>query len=115
MPMLPGYGYGHGMSRFGMRTHRGYPSETKPFFLTSEFIVCLVAAVAITGASSEAFGAWRAWELISLIVVAYPLSRGLAKSGTRSHTPDPRDHLDLHMGRGDHHEAPQRWVVGQHE
>ena len=84
------------------RQRRSYPIETKPFFLTSEFVasVLVIAGIAITAASSDAFGAWRAWVLISAITGAYLLSRGIAKSGTRSHADDPREHLDLHWGQG---------------
>ena len=97
-----GYGYG-GPSSWGMRPRREYPIETKPFFLTSEFVgsVLAVAGIAITAASSDAFGAWRAWLLITAIVVGYLLSRGIAKSGTRSHSSDPRERLDLNWNRGD--------------
>ncbi len=28
------------------------------------------------------------------------VSRGIAKSGTRSHADDPREHLDINWGRG---------------
>ena len=99
-PGQPGYGYG---PPHGMRLRRQYPIETKPFFLTSEFAISLIAAIAIaiTAASSHAFGAWRAWILITAIVVAYNLSRGIAKSGTRSNASDPRENLDLNWGRGD--------------
>jgi hypothetical protein len=104
VPMHPGYGYG---SPFGMRARRSYPIETKPFFLTSEFVISLIAAIAIaiTAASSHAFGAWRAWILVTAIVVAYNLSRGIAKSGTRSNASDPRENLDLNWGRGDNNDA----------
>jgi hypothetical protein len=97
-----GYGYG-GPSSWGMRPRREYPIETKPFFLTSEFVgsVLAIAGIAITAASSDAFGAWRAWILITAILVGYMISRGIAKSGTRSHSSDPREHLDLNWGRGD--------------
>jgi hypothetical protein len=97
-----GYGYG-GPSSWGMRPRREYPIETKPFFLTSEFVgsVLAIAGIAITAASSDAFGAWRAWILITAIVVGYMLSRGIAKSGTRSHSSDPRENLDLNWARGD--------------
>jgi len=100
MPPPYGYGYGYG---YGMRMRRQYPIETKPFFLTSEFALSLIAAIAIaiTAASSHAFGAWRAWILITAIVAAYNLSRGIAKSGTRSNASDPREDLDLSWGRGD--------------
>jgi hypothetical protein len=93
----PPYGYGH----WGMRPRRVYPIETKPFFLTSEFVgaVLTIAGIAITAASSDSFGAWRAWILITAVVVGYMVSRGIAKSGTRSHADDPRESLDLNFGR----------------
>jgi hypothetical protein len=103
-------GYGYGM-QFG-RPRRSFPIETKPFFLTSEFGVSLISAIliAITAASSHAFGAWRAWILITAIVVAYNVSRGLAKAGTRSHASDPRENLDLTRGHGNSHDqqSPQQ-------
>ena len=87
----------------GAWPRREYPIETKPFFLTSEFVgsVLAIGGIAITAASSDAFGAWRAWILITAILVGYMISRGIAKSGTRSHSSDPREHLDLNWGRGD--------------
>ena len=90
----PAYGY--------QRPRRSYPIETKPFFLTSEFVgsVLAIAGIAITAASSDAFGAWRAWILITAIAVGYMISRGIAKSGTRSHSSDPREQLDLNWGQG---------------
>ena len=93
-PMQP-YGY---QQQWGMmRPRRVYPIETKPFFLTSEFVgaVLAIVGIAITAASSDAFGAWRAWILITAVTVGYMVSRGIAKSGTRSHADDPREHLDL--------------------
>jgi hypothetical protein len=98
------YGYyGYQPGPWAMRPRRVYPIETKPFFLTSEFVaaVLAVAGIAITAASSDAFGAWRAWILISAVTIGYMVSRGIAKSGTRSNAPDPREHLDLNWGRGD--------------
>ena len=94
--MPPGYGY----QQQWQPPRRSYPIETKPFFLTSEFVgaVLVIAGIAITAASSDAFGAWRAWILITAVTVGYLVSRGIAKSGTRSHADDPREHLDL--GRG---------------
>src|SRR5687768_12709666 len=87
---------------YELRPRRVYPIETKPFFLTSEFVgaVLAIAGIAITAASSDSFGAWRAWILIAAITVGYMVSRGIAKSGTRSHADDPREHLDLNWGRG---------------
>ena len=57
-------------SSWGTRPRREYPIETKPFFLTSEFVgsVLAICGIAITAASSDAFGAWRAWILITAIV-----------------------------------------------
>ena len=77
------------------------PIETKPFFLTSEFVgsVLAISGIAITAVSSDAFGAWRAWILITAITVGYVISRGIAKSATRSHADDPREHLDLNWGQ----------------
>jgi hypothetical protein len=102
-PPMP-YGYG---AQWEMRPRRIYPIETKPFFLTSEFVgaVLAVAGIAITAAASDAFGAWRAWILISAVTIGYMVSRGIAKSGTRSHADDPREHFDLSWGRG-HERAP---------
>jgi hypothetical protein len=104
-----GYGYGYGMGGFP-RMRRQYPIETKPFFLTSEFAAALVAvvALAITAAASESIDAWRFWLLTTGITCAYLLSRGIAKSGTRSNASDPREQMNLPWtgsGRGDdaHH------------
>jgi hypothetical protein len=95
---VPPYGY---QQQWVMRPKRVYPIETKPFFLTSEFVgsVLAIAGIAITAAASDAFGAWRAWILITAITVGYMVSRGIAKSGTRSHADDPREHFDLPWGR----------------
>ena len=96
---MPPHGYG---AQWELRPKRVYPIETKPFFLTSEFVgaVLAIAGIAITAASSDAFGAWRAWILITAVAVGYMVSRGIAKSGTRSHADDPREHFDLNWGRG---------------
>jgi hypothetical protein len=95
----PPYAYG---TQWEVRPRRVYPIETKPFFLTSEFVgaVLAIAGIAITAASSDSFGAWRAWILITAVTVGYLVSRGIAKSGTRSHADDPREHLDMNWGRG---------------
>jgi hypothetical protein len=102
------YGYGQGGPWGGMRQRPSYPIETKPFYLTSEFALSVIAVVgiAITAASSNAFGSWRAWVLITAILVAYNLSRGIAKSGIKSRAFDPREELELGRrdggGSGDH-------------
>ncbi len=103
-PVPQGYGYGYGWG--GPRLRRQYPIETKPFFLTSEFAAAVVAvvALAITAAASATIDAWRFWLMTTAITCAYLLSRGIAKSGTRSNASDPREQMQLNWpgGRGDH-------------
>jgi hypothetical protein len=102
------YGYGMQQPQWQMRPRRIYPIETKPFFLTSEFVgaMLVIVGIAITAAASDAFGAWRAWILITAVAVGYMVSRGIAKSGTRSLADDPREHLDLNWGRGGGEQHP---------
>lgn len=116
----PGYGYGpgHGYGPppgpwgpwggpwgpgrgFGMR--QSYPIETKPFFLTSEFVAVIIAivALAITAGTDDSIDGWRFWILTTVLVAFYVLSRGIAKSGTKSQAPDPREDLLRGLGRGD--------------
>jgi hypothetical protein len=99
--------YGYGQQRGWARP--SYPIETKPFYLTSEFVgsILAIAGIAITSASSDAFGAWRAWILITAVTVGYLISRGIAKSGTRSNANDPREHMSMNWGRGDSHGQSQ--------
>ena len=94
-PSQYGYGYQYGPPWGMRRPPRMFPLETKPFFLTSEFAIALIASIgiAITAASDTSFGAWRAWVLITAIVAAYLISRGIAKSGTKSNSWDPREEL----------------------
>jgi len=70
-------------------------SETKPFFLTSEFLTTagIIAGLAIAMSQLDNFDANRGWLLITAIAAAYVLSRGIAKAGTRSQSDDPRDHI----------------------
>jgi hypothetical protein len=72
--------------------------ETKEFFKTSEFLVwaLTVAALLIASAIVDIFDAQHAWERITAVSVAYILSRGLAKIGTRT---DIRDRARLGRGR----------------
>ena len=79
-----------------------YPIETKPFFLTSEFATFLIAEVAlvITALASDSIDAWRFWILTTVLVSLYMVSRGIAKSGTRSRASDPREELDLGRREG---------------
>ena len=68
--------------------------ETKPFFLTSEFLVwaITVIGVAIAGAvvggdEGDGFGATTVWTLITVIGFAYIISRGISKAGTKYNRP----------------------------
>jgi hypothetical protein len=78
-----------------------YTSETKPFFLTSEFLVFVLflMGLGIAAGSSDDIDARLFWILATVATVAYMLSRGIAKAGSRSRAWDPREDLDL--GRGE--------------
>jgi hypothetical protein len=75
-------------------------SETKPFFLTSEFLafVGLLTALLITLAVSDSLNEFRGWLLPTLLTSAYILSRGIAKAGERD--PNPDRHQVGHGGFG---------------
>jgi hypothetical protein len=83
--------FGRGM---GMRGGSDW-SETKPFFMTSEFLGTLlcIAGVCITAASARYLDAHGAALMSTILVAAYTISRGIAKAGTRSHAWDPRDEI----------------------
>jgi hypothetical protein len=102
-----GYSYGSpygGRYGMGMRRPGGW-SETKPFFMTSEFLSTLlcVIAVAITAGVAEDIDSRLATALIAGLVAFYTLSRGIAKAGTRSRATDPRDELDLRRSHDHSH------------
>ena len=99
----PMYGYGRG---FGMR--QAFPIETKPFFLTSEFwgSLALIVGLAVAAGTSEQIDARLFWQLATAITIGYVVSRGIAKSGTKSRSWDPREDLmqgarDRMQSRGD--------------
>lgn len=98
-----GYGRGYGRGYTGTRQRRQYPIETKPFFLTSEFaaLVLSLIALAITAAVDNSIDSWRFWLLAVPLISLYMLSRGIAKSGTRSMSFDPRESFDLGRRGGD--------------
>ena len=102
-----GYGspYGRGFGGYGYGMRRNSWSETKPFFMTSEFLGTLlcVIAVAITAGVAEDLDSRLGMALIAGLVAFYTLSRGIAKSGTRSRAADPRDEIDLHRSREHSH------------
>lgn len=67
--------------------------ETKPSFKTTEFYAWIVVSLAIliasamvdNGEDGQGFGADHAWQYVAFVTVAYIISRGLAKSGSRGH------------------------------
>lgn len=76
--------------------------ETKPGFLTSEFLSSVIVAVCVLIAAlivdgGDAFSAKEAWTLVTALSIGYMISRGLAKSGVR-HSNDDHRHFS---GRGD--------------
>jgi hypothetical protein len=83
-----------------VRVHRG-GEETKPSFKTTELIVYVLAVIGVLIASAvtgdagaengrDIFAADKAWWFITLLTIGYMVSRGLAKSGSRSRDTDPR-------------------------
>lgn len=74
-----------------------YTSETKPFFLTSEFIVFVLylMGLAIAASTSDTIDARLFWILTTVATAFYMLSRGIAKSGSRSRAYDPREDMDV--------------------
>ena len=68
-------------------------SETRPFFVTSEFwlIAITLAALWVYTAVSDDVGSRLAWTLTTALASAYMLARGLAKAGTGHLGPDPRE------------------------
>jgi hypothetical protein len=121
----PGYAYGrpqgYGYGRWGGPRGGSYggprrrPIETRPFFLTSEFLVTVLAIVAlgITAGAMDIVDARLTWILTAAMVFGYVLSRGLAKAGSQSQSFDPREEL-LQRGVGDGSEQ-QRHATAQQE
>jgi hypothetical protein len=74
-----------------------HESETKPFFLTSEFLVYVLflMGLGITAAESPSIDARYFWGAATIVTSVYMLSRGIAKSGTKSRAHDPREDIDL--------------------
>jgi hypothetical protein len=78
-----------------------YTTETKPFFLTSEFLVYVLflMGLAIGASTSDTVDAQMFWILATVATSFYMLSRGIAKSGSRSRAYDPRDDIDIGRDR----------------
>ena len=73
--------------------------ETKPFFLTSEFLVWLFTVIAVLVAAAvtkrgaggaDVLDAGAAWALVTAIGFAYIISRGISKAGTKYRGNDGR-------------------------
>jgi hypothetical protein len=82
-------------SRWAAPPRHVHDSETRPFFVTSEFLVflLLLMGLGITASTSDSIDARFFWTWATLASIAYMLSRGLAKSGSRSRSWDPREDL----------------------
>ena len=67
--------------------------ETKPFFMTSEFafFALMSLALLITAAVDDSIDARTFWYLEVPLTIGYLLSRGIAKSGSKTPSYDPRD------------------------
>jgi hypothetical protein len=67
--------------------HHGW-TETRLFARTSEFWAMIVGVAAIVGiynaSDDPSFDLWRACLLGTVLAVAYIVSRGIAKAGTRA-------------------------------
>jgi hypothetical protein len=101
----PGYGYGgggYGSPWAGRRQQRTSPVETKPFFLTSEFAAYALATIAliVTAAVDDSIDSWKFWILQTALTIGYLFSRGIAKSGTKSRSWDPRDEMMIRAREG---------------
>jgi hypothetical protein len=79
-----------------------YTTETKPFFLTSEFLVYVLflMGLAIGAGTADTVDARLFWILATVATSFYMLSRGIAKSGSRSRAYDPREDIDIGRDRG---------------
>ena len=89
-------------TRWAAPPRTSYTSETKPFFLTSEFLVFVLFVMGLgIGTSVSADVDPRLfWILTTVAAALYMLSRGIAKAGSRSRAYDPREDVDLGR-RGD--------------
>jgi hypothetical protein len=79
--------------RRGVDRARWVEVETKPFFMTSEFLfyAIMTLALLVTAMSDDSIDARWFWLLEVPLTIGYLLSRGIAKSGSRTPSYDPRD------------------------
>lgn len=80
-----------GMSASGLARQLRTP-ETKEFFKTSEFALTILGALIlmIAAAAQANFDAPQMWRLFTVLLVAYIISRGIAKAGTSRGESDNR-------------------------
>jgi hypothetical protein len=83
-------------TRWAAPPRREYTTETKPFFLTSEFLayVLFLMGLGIATGTEESIDPRLFWLLATVATVGYMVSRGIAKAGSRSRAWDPRDEVD---------------------
>jgi hypothetical protein len=84
-------------SRWAAPARQIHDSETRPFFVTSEFLVFVLflMGLGIAASSSPSIDARFFWTAATAISAFYMLSRGIAKSGSRSRAHDPREDLEI--------------------
>jgi hypothetical protein len=84
-------------TRWAAPPRTAYTSETKPFFLTSEFVIFVffVMGLAIGTATADDVDPRLFWILTTVATSAYMLSRGISKAASRSRARDPREDIDL--------------------
>jgi hypothetical protein len=84
-------------------TRHVHDSETRPFFVTSEFLVflLLLMGLGIAASTSPSIDARFFWIAATFASSFYMLSRGIAKSGSRSRAWDPREDLDVGRDKRD--------------
>ena len=82
---VPGRAAAQPQSRGGRRMRFAGETEARPGIMTTEFLLTVLAAttVVIAGYVSGALPVRLAWSLFAAIVVAYILSRGIAKAGSK--------------------------------
>ena len=85
-------------ARWGAPPRQIHDSETRPFFVTSEFLVFLLflMGLGITASESPSIDARFFWGAATIVTSFYMVSRGLAKEGSRD--PFWADSDDLHAG-----------------
>jgi hypothetical protein len=89
-------------TRYAAPPRVAYTSETKPFFLTSEFLVYVLflMGLGIAAGSDDSIDAQMFWILATVATSFYMLSRGIAKAGTRSRAYDVREDVDVGRPEG---------------